>query len=397
MLILVRNIIIYFIAICVVISICSNFVASSNLQIIEPYKIVALEKALKEAALPETETNFKATNENIGKLLRLDPLNDNALVYYNRIQFAQSQVEPNNDVYLVVKSRNPRNRKNLAHLLNHSLNVGDLKTAVECMDILYRLEIDLQDSMLTLLNAVYNSDIGRASINHYLSNNPSWGLQFLTQKVQDSSEIDFINLTESIGVYTSSVSNTTRVFYLINEFSQKLFEADKLELSIHFWNSIAEVLGYELIAQSTLNFNPEMHDIGLPGPFNWYYFHSKYTIIDNTDSDLYISFLGKTKTNIGQQFFIPQKGPFKLSVQAEYEYLDQEGNFFIQIQCMKPEKHHVTINMTNDMDLLENIFPGFEDNCELAKIILGAKPGPLKQRISVLVSAITLETVGGIE
>jgi len=148
--------------------------------------VEVIEARIKRELEKDDAPDFKAAEEDIARLLRKAPLNDDGLFYHAQSLIKQKdwqRFDP--EIFSTIQSRNPRNRKNLRTFLNHSVSLGNWSAVLEILDRLYRLERDEREPQIGLLSTIYTLQSGQAEIDKKLAENPSWGKPFIDAAVME--------------------------------------------------------------------------------------------------------------------------------------------------------------------------------------------------------------------
>lgn len=363
-----------------------------------PWSIKAVERTI-EAELDKGEVaDIDGVRRQMARLLKRDPLSDDAILYHAKSQIAQKNWSGSSRGLLdVVKDRNPRNRDNLKTRLTYALQVSDFETSVDTVDIIFRLEEDQLVPILDLLGVLYGYDAGRAVIDARLSQRPAWGWNFVNSQTSKSPPERLDIVQKSLMLYAQATPNKQDMFRPTERLITRYVQEGRVEAAYDLWQSVTALAGGEVTPDDTLNYNPAFETRASPAPFNWALSRSGDVTVNFETVGLYASFSGDRLTPIATQYFTPQDSAMQLSVEADYRYFERQGLFRVALDCAVPQQAGLSVDLNNaarDRGMVTADFAGWAAPCALARVNVSAAPGIFSERISVTLRKIAVTSKG---
>lgn len=376
-----------------------------------PVQSIRLENQVKANILLEDMTEPVQISNDLREILKLRPLSDKALFLHAQSQLVQgAQVSANLEVYKTVRARNPRNRANLRKLLASSFQIGDLLSAIETLDLLFRLtDKDDRDQIITLFSALYDMPEGREIIDNRLANTPVWGWRFLRVQSLSSPPENIEWVAKSLVSYLKASSDVVALFPQVEVVSRKLVDNGEINKAYDLWKLATERAEDLSLEETTLNFNPKMRKLISPPPFNWQFSKDAGVTIEQSPDQTFISYRGARKKTVASQYFFPKANSIKIVAQANYRASKQHGSFVFSVECLEldngkqnidtgafkksgqSENRETLAGRTHVLRLTERFksgerqahnLEGFDNRCELGVLSLIAEPGIYNERLS---------------
>lgn len=372
----------------------------------KPMKLLSLETQIEEQVDLGEDMDVERVHLKIAKLLRQAPLNDDALVYYGKsLMSQQSREDFDPTIFEIVKSRNPRNRKNLNAILLHALQGGDSDRALDVIDVMYRLDQRNRPALLKVVNSIYNVESGYNAVNSALANRPMWELSFLQSQAQNVTPSNIEKIGKTIALSINLSEDVSLIKPYVGRLLNGLIEAGDTETAYTLWETATRKAEKQNSLSNkeepeTLNYNPTILDIASPAPFNWAFFPTKDTLIEDSVDGVYFSFAGGESKTVARQYFLPQPGSFKLTIKANYRYTDRQGHFSVNLQCVAPWQPHIETKLdtaVREKPEVSNVLDGFDENCSLATLTLIANPGIFSDRIAATFNYIAVEPLEAVQ
>ena len=369
----------------------------------KPKAISNMERQIAEQIRLGNEADFELINSKIMELLRKDPLNDNALVFFGQsLQLGNKEKEFDPYIFEVVSARNPRNRKNLYGMLQYYLRIADYGKALEAIDILYRLDSSRRDEILMLIVTLYDLGYGYSAINAALTNRPVWELDFLEFQTRNKTNIDLSKFDTTLKISIRLSEDISLIQAYVRRFLYNLIKADRVEVAYKLWKTAtnkAEMQNgdFSNFSSDTINYNPFFRDVYSPAPFNWTFFSSDDTFIESDIDGVRISYGGSEPKLVAMQYFVPQSGAINLIVKSQYRTNVRRGGYSIKLRCLSPKQAEFVIileSTTSSAFDIRKTFNGFEAGCKIASLELLAKPKMFENSLVATFSYVGLKWQG---
>ena len=347
------------------------------------------EELLKEGSLKLAATQTIKKNSQL--ILQHAPLNDDALLHLSLAGYLQSGFYENPNILKAAMERNARNRTTIKSMLQSAAHMGDFKSFLQQIDILYRLNNGTRDTYSSILDRLYNNTEGRKALQSYLSTKPAWGSAFLSRKISDSNNID--DIQPLILAFLNAQEDITKNSLLVRGYLVKLIQNNKFADAYKLWKQYGN--GKE--PTGSINFNPNFKKTTAIAPFNWKLFYSNTAGAQyerTPRGGAYVFFNNDKPQMLMRQIFpVPSNTPLQFSMKASGTYKERKGEFEWRMICHPLNKIFFSykLNPENLSVPAENIAP-VPDNCSFIELQLFGYPNIYSARISMILEEVSIST-----
>ena len=316
--------------------------------------------------------------------LKQAPLSDFPFLHMGLANYSLGEGSDNRNLMYETLNRNERNRLALRTLVNiHGVqkNFGE---AIKNLDILLKLKgspslIDEYQQALLVLSEIPEA---MTDIEGYLKTRPIWGRKFLLNRIRKMTELNYLDVAQSIEVFTKE-ANQDSDNVIHKNYLTGLQRMHKGDAAYEYWYSLIKPpkpsLPYTI-------FNPKFERRDELPPFNWREVDKpKFFSEIDEDGGLYASFADSSARKLSDQLLRLELGQaYRLEVDAEWTYRRRQGGFSWVLECVGSGAEIAIVAF--DEEAKKN-FGGRVDfrlpakGCEAQTLKLIAKPGQYSQRI----------------
>jgi hypothetical protein len=287
---------------------------------------------------------------------------------------------------------NPRSRFVARERIDRATDGNDFAMIVNEISRLYRLNPSLDDEYLDVLRQIYLIPSGEEHVNRWLERGVEWDERFLRMIISQFNVRQIEKVRETLNL--SQDRFTERQGRLITGmYLSRLLALGVVDAAYADWARWNDIPPSETFPPLT-NYNPDLSDNQVTGPFDWVFLESQDLTYDRTESgDLEITFWGDHPTHVARQALYWPDG-YDVQVSANYETKSRrtEGEFLLRLRCIEPNVASDIVTFNPAETRLE-FTSKRDERCEVQYLEIYVRPGLYSRRISIIVPRIEAQFI----